>query len=420
MPRRILYIENGLGFGGATRCLHGLITGALQSGYEPFVAIAYHDPQVNALVDKLHRTDLSSFRRFGADSRPAHATSGIWAQTGARLTGSATGWVNAVIRDRPLRNYIQQLLRAWRIDLVHTNNGLLANRAEIQAAAREQVPLIAHQRGWEWPCSRSRSLVRIPARIVAISDAVREDLQKLEPPPRTVTRIHDGIDVRHYALRAGQRAIARAQYGIPDDRFVVGMIAAHLAWKGHELFFRALRSVSQTHDNLVALVVGTRPTDAEAMNPSPEQIARSLGLTQRLVFVPHVDDPADIYAACDVIAHTSTNPEPLGLVVLEAMAAGLPVVAPRAGGPAETVIDGETGLLFPMGDADALASALRTLISDTPRRQRLGSAACRRATECFDVRNCRRQILDLYEEVLPDRSRSAAPTIACPFEPSCS
>ena len=420
MPRRILYIENGLGFGGATRCLHGLITGALQHGYEPFVAIAYHDPQVNAIVDKLHRADLSSFRRLGADSRPARTASGIWARTGARLTGSATGWLNAVIRDRPLRDYIQRLLRAWRIDLVHTNNSLLANRAEIQAAGRERVPLVAHQRGWEWSCSLSRSLVRIPAKIVAISDAVRDDLQQLAPPRASVAHIYDGIDVRHFALRAGQRATARAHYGIPDDRLVVGLIAAHLAWKGHDLFFRALKSVSQKHDNLVALVVGSRPTDAAPMNPSPEQIAQRLGLTHRLVFVPHAEDPADIYAACDLIAHTPTNPEPLGLVVLEAMAAGLPVVAPRAGGPAETVIDGETGLLFPMGDADALASALNTLISDPPRRRRLGVAACRRAAECFDVRNCRRQILDLYEEVLPDRSRSEAPTITCPFEPSCS
>jgi glycosyltransferase involved in cell wall biosynthesis len=102
----------------------------------------------------------------------------------------------------------------------------------------------------------------------------------------------------------------------------------------------------------------------------------------------------------------STGSEGLPLAILEAMATGLPVVASAVGGVPELIVEGETGFLVPPGDAEALGTALRTLVADPELRLRMGRAARARATEKFDLPEMRQAHLDLYERLLAEyRSR---------------
>jgi glycosyltransferase involved in cell wall biosynthesis len=104
--------------------------------------------------------------------------------------------------------------------------------------------------------------------------------------------------------------------------------------------------------------------------------------------------------AMDVVIHASTRPEPFGRVLLEAMAASRPVVAPREGGPLEIVLDGETGLLVPPRDSHAIAAALVSLLHDPARRTAMARAARARAAAVFDIHQHARAVEAVLDDVL--------------------
>jgi glycosyltransferase involved in cell wall biosynthesis len=116
-----------------------------------------------------------------------------------------------------------------------------------------------------------------------------------------------------------------------------------------------------------------------------------------------------IVAACldamDVAIHASTNPEPFGRVLIEAMALGRPLIAPREGGPLEIVVDGETGILVAPRDPNALAAAVDRLIGDPALRARMGAAARARVAAVFDIRRHVTTMEAIFDEMLAGRSR---------------
>lgn len=111
------------------------------------------------------------------------------------------------------------------------------------------------------------------------------------------------------------------------------------------------------------------------------ELVGRLGLTDRVTFVGFVADVEGELARLDLLVHASVIPEPFGQVVVEGMAAGMPVVATDAGGPAETITHGVDGVLVAPGDADALAEAIVRLRADPAERSRLGAAAVVRARD---------------------------------------
>ena len=121
-----------------------------------------------------------------------------------------------------------------------------------------------------------------------------------------------------------------------------------------------------------------------------------------------VDDVEAELAAMDVLVHASVIPEPFGQVVVEGMAAGLPVVAPAAGGPAEVITHERDGLLYPAGDGPALADGLRRIAADPGLRWRLGAAGRRRAAD-FEPENLAGEVMSLYQSMLAPVGPGAAP-----------
>jgi glycosyltransferase involved in cell wall biosynthesis len=110
----------------------------------------------------------------------------------------------------------------------------------------------------------------------------------------------------------------------------------------------------------------------------------------------------DVFAAFDIFVLPSILPEPFGLVVIEAMASGKPVVATAPGGPSETVVDGETGFLVPPSDASAMVQALEVLLADPQRRVSMGDAGRRRACEMFSLPRYVTEFEELYDAVLKE------------------
>ena len=147
------------------------------------------------------------------------------------------------------------------------------------------------------------------------------------------------------------------------------------------------------------MIVGAPMFGEEGYERELHELAQSLGLAERVEFRGFREDIWRELASLDVLVHASVIPEPFGQVVLEGMAAGLPVIAPDEGGPAEVIADGATGRLFASRDADALAAAMRALGADPQARERLGARRGARSRRITPAR-VGEWLEEVYVEVL--------------------
>ena len=303
-----------------------------------------------------------------------------------------------------------------RYDLVHSHYWL-SGLAGLDLARRWDVPLVhmfhtlgaiknavARGSGDTEPAERLAAEMRIAAgadRIVASTLVERADLAwHLGADPGRVAVIPCGVDVELFRPRAA--GPARARLGL-DAEHVLLFVGRLTPIKGLETLLRALavlRSDGLAAARLTLLVVGGTKGD-EAGSGDLRRLARELGVGAWVDFRgPQPQDVLpDYYAAADLCLMPSRY-ESFGMVALEAMASGVPVIASRAGGLAVTVQDGATGRLVPEGDVAALARAVVGLLADEPGRRALGARAVEWARR-FAWPSIGRSVADLYAELLP-------------------
>jgi glycosyltransferase involved in cell wall biosynthesis len=232
-----------------------------------------------------------------------------------------------------------------------------------------------------------RALARVVAdAIVACSSWQREAVvgSSLRLAARTVV-VPPGVELASF--QGGSGVGFRAGLGLGGGVPLVGMLARYDVWKGHELFLDAAVRVLERRPETRFAMVGGALNAGALRHVSAYQsrvLARlaRLGLQGRVHPVDHRDDVAEVLAALDVVVLPSFG-EPFGMALVEAMAAGRPVVAADSGGPREIVKPGETGLLFRTGDAASLADAILTLLDDPARARALAAAGLARAREIF-------------------------------------
>jgi glycosyltransferase involved in cell wall biosynthesis len=190
----------------------------------------------------------------------------------------------------------------------------------------------------------------------------------------------------------------------------VGMVGRLTPWKGQHVFLQALaeafpaNGTGEGDGSWEAVIVGAPLFGEDGYEHQLRRLAEELGLDGHVRLLGFREEIGDELAAMDVLVHASVIPEPFGQVVVEGMAAGLAVVAADSGGPAEVIDHGVTGLLYPPGDAVALAQVLRTLVRDPDLRARLGRAARERST-AFAPAVVASQLTQLYDSVLGGRTR---------------
>jgi glycosyltransferase involved in cell wall biosynthesis len=202
--------------------------------------------------------------------------------------------------------------------------------------------------------------------VIANSRATLATLGPLRRPAAVIPE-----PVGHQAF--GER---RSRNGQP---FVAAMVGRIAPWKGQDVFLRAFARGFPGGDER-AVIVGAPLFGEEEFDRSLRALVGDLGLGDRVEFRGFREDVAAELAEVDALVHASVIPEPFGRVIVEGMAAGLPVLAAGAGGPDEIVTEGVDGLLYPPGDVDTLAATLRRVAADTALAERLGQAAVERAS----------------------------------------
>jgi glycosyltransferase involved in cell wall biosynthesis len=290
-------------------------------------------------------------------------------------------------------------LRRVRPDLVHTNS-LKSALCGGLAGRLAGVPVVWHIRDRiaedylpRSACRLIRALARrVPAAVIVDSRATLQTLPDLGKRSRVIP---SPIAITHQ----GRPPIDR-----PGSRGLrVGMVGRIASWKGQhvflEAFARAFANGGVQQVPARAVIIGSPLFAEEAYEREIKDLAARLGLEGRLECPGFVDDVGAALAGLDILVHASVIPEPFGQVVVEGMAAGLPVVASSAGGPAEVIEDGVTGILYPPGDIDALADALKRLAGAAALRRRLGEAATEKARE-FTPGALAPKVVAFYRDVL--------------------
>jgi glycosyltransferase involved in cell wall biosynthesis len=267
------------------------------------------------------------------------------------------------------------------------------------AAAAAGVPAVFWQQGVPGRGRHDLLAARVPAAAVVCSSELAAEAQRALTPHRPVRKVHLGVDVAAVAARAGSGGELRRRAGL-SDRPVVAMVGRLQPWKGQRTFLRAASLLAPRFPEAVFVVVGGAILGTEGSYPEElRRLSERLGIAERVWFAGHQDDVYPFYDAADVVVHASEEPEPFGLVLVEAMALGKPLVATAAGGPLEIVEAGSSGLLVPPGDPEALAFAVARLLEDPALRARLGEAAARRAA-CFDERRMAARFAEVLASVL--------------------
>jgi glycosyltransferase involved in cell wall biosynthesis len=224
--------------------------------------------------------------------------------------------------------------------------------------------------------------------------------------PTRIRLIRRGVDPRRFdpdAVRDGAAAALASAWRLPPGAPVVMLPARLTRWKGGLVLIEALARLAR--QDAVAVLVGAdqgRSGYAAALL----HLARALGMADRVRLAGHCADMPAALMLADVVVSASTRPEAFGRAVIEAQAMARPVVATDHGGAAETVSDGETGLLVPPGDAGALAAALDRVLTMPPEQRRALGARARAAVQAnCTVAAMQQATLDVYRErVLAPRS----------------
>lgn len=233
--------------------------------------------------------------------------------------------------------------------------------------------------------------------VIAISEGVRAMLIASGVEAARIQLVPSGVEIERFVPAAGARVAARARWGIDDTQWLGVVVGALEDRKGHGVLLDALAHRPVPH--LRVLCAG-----AGSLHAALVARAAALGLGEVVRFLGPVADVADLLAAADVLVMPS-HQEGLGVAALEAMAAGVPVIASRVGGVPEAVADGTTGILVPPGDARALADAVTRLAADPARARRLGSAGAARVRARFTMTAMAEGTLAVYRTLTPAEGR---------------
>ncbi len=263
-----------------------------------------------------------------------------------------------------------------------------ARRAGVGAVVQTlHLPWLLADRGKRRPFFRA---VREVDRLIAVSQAQRATYERIGVPPGQLTTVPNGISARRPG--PGRRA-AREALGLRPDQPVVMTIGRLTVMKGQRYLVESVPHLADRFPDLAVLVLGQGHLQAQL-----EEQAAALGVQDCVRLLGHRTDARMLLDAADVFVLPSRH-EGMPLAAMEAMEAGLPVVATRVIGSEEVVADGESGLLVPPQDADALAEALATLLAHPELRARYGAAGRRRYLKQFTSERMAEQTVAVYEQV---------------------
>jgi glycosyltransferase involved in cell wall biosynthesis len=242
----------------------------------------------------------------------------------------------------------------------------------------------------EWSLSTK---YRLFDRVITISHAIRKVLILQGVDPEKITCVHSALDAEPYS-KPCDPAFFQEAFGDDGNGPRVGMAAQFIPRKGYDVLLEAIPAILRHHPKARFFLFGKGPLHEEISGK-----IRSAGLGDSVSLQGFREDLPRVLPCMDLLVHPASM-EGLGVVLLEAAASGLPVVASAVGGIPEAVVHGETGLLVPAGNPGALASAVTGLLADPDRAKEFGDRARDRVRSHFSVDRMVEGNLKVYRELV--------------------
>jgi len=293
---------------------------------------------------------------------------------------------------------LMRLIRAERPDLVHLHSRRGADLWGGIAARLTGTPCVLSRRV-DNPEARWQVALkyRLYDHVITISEGIRRVLLQEGVPPQQVSCVRSAVDAAPYLAPVNRDTFLR-EFDFPSDAIVIGMVAQLIPRKGHRYLIEAVNLLRRDYANLRVLLFGKGPLQAELM----QDIAKH-GLQDVIRLAGFRSDLPQWLGGLDILAHPA-DMEGLGVSLLQASAAAVPIVTSRAGGLPEAVEDGVTGLLIAPRDVAGLRSALQRLLVDAALRHRLGAAGRARILREFSIDAMVDGNLAIYRKVLAQRT----------------
>jgi len=287
---------------------------------------------------------------------------------------------------------LEKLLRREKPDVAHLHSRRGADVFGAVAAYRAKVPSILSRR-IDNPVRNfiSRHKYRYYDRIICISQGIKKVLLDAGIEESRLNVVRSAVDARPW-LEIPSREALVAEFDLPPEALYVGIVAQLIERKGHHILLEALRNMPE-REKLRVLIFGKGP-QREVL----ERLVREMGLQDIVRFIGFREDLPRWMGALDMLVHPALM-EGMGISLLQASAAKVPIVASDVGGIPEAVRHGENGLLVPPNDAVALRVAIRKLVQDPALRKRLGETGRRIVTEEFSIDTMVEGNLSVYNVV---------------------
>jgi glycosyltransferase involved in cell wall biosynthesis len=367
-PAPVLFIQGITEIGGAERELLMIVDRLPSLGFQPVVLC----PGIGPLTEELGRRNvevrcapLLPWRKLLAYPRRGAAV-------------------------RALRRVIEM----ERPSVLHVNDIWWVPQA-VRAARGLDIPVVAHVRQEIEPSKARRYELEKVDLVFPVSQRIQQSLEAGGVSHARLQTLYSGLDMSQIPDHLNGEE-TRERVGIPKKALVLGTVANLFARKGYETMLRALPVLLASFPDIHYLIVGTGDATYEGRLRA---LAKEQGMTKHVHFAGFQSSVFPYLAVMDVYVHPALM-EGFGIAVLEAMSMGKPVVATTTGGLPEIVQDGETGLLVPPGDPDALAKTLSILLHDPARRKMLGDAGRARVETHFTVEAMMNRLALGYESLL--------------------
>lgn len=410
-PVRVLVVDYSIGFGGATKSMALMLREMPE--VKP-VVLTSQVPDVRGLwygawPTRPFRRRVNYRSRWRvrewAEGRPGGAVVSRVATRGFAVADSAVILASAA---RMVR-----LIRRERIDLLHLANGFGPPEAML-AAHLTGIPLIAHLRGfYQGKSSRTRRDRYRPSLVIGDSQAVTDSYRERTADPVQSLTLLEVVDVDAFDRVADERADQRRLLRLDPEHVAVGIFGRVVRWKGQIEYVDAMIRAMQRNDRLVGVIVGDSSDGTDDYFAEVRRRIDSSGMRDRFRLTGYIEQVEPLYSAMDVVVHASIEPEPCGMVVMEAMAARRPVIAANSGGPPELVREGIDGHLVNPTDTDRLANVIGDLAESAEKRLLMGESGYLRARELFDAPIAGARLQEIYREVLEGRVHGhGSPSVA--------
>ncbi len=379
----VLYVHaNNTDIGGADYCLFKLADELDKDKFRPIVCLSENTEIVDLYTNagiKIYLLDMERIKK----------TSNIFF-----LIKLGFKFIPTILK-------IKRIIKNDSVDIVHGNDlldiyGPIAGRLSNKRVLQYVRWIMVSPKSLRFVLTNLVHLIN--HKVLTVSNGVARDMfsRRGNVMPKAYT-CYDWIDMEKVGHAGAQNQI-RNIFNISEFATVVGVVGRLDPWKGHDLFIKAASQVVKRYPETVFLIVGGEVVGhgREGLRDDLEQLSSQLGLQDNVIFTGHRSDIYNVMQAMDIFVHSSVSPDPLPGVVMEAQYCARPVVGANAGGVPEEIKDGETGLLYEMGDYNDMALKIAELIGNGELAKEMGKRGHNRVKEVFNKDKLCRRIENVY------------------------